>query len=87
MKRQIVIEIDEEDYRAIKNKKVAGDLTIPYVFDAIRNGAPLPKGHGKIMDEKEFCRNLRKYYRHDLTPICKAFADTTAIVEIDEEGE
>lgn len=25
-------------------------MTIPYVFNAIRNSTPLPKGHGRLID-------------------------------------
>ncbi len=38
---ELVIKIDEEDYKAIKNMSVVGDMTIPYVFNAIRNGTPI----------------------------------------------
>lgn len=47
---QIVIDIPEEDYKAIKNMSVVGDMTIPNVFDAVRNGIPLPKGTKRIVD-------------------------------------
>lgn len=46
---ELVIKIDEEDYKAIKNMSVVGDMTIPYVFNSIRNGTPQPKD-GKWID-------------------------------------
>ena len=49
---QIVIDIDEEQYNTIKS-----DLynTFPvemkkWGLEAIRNGTPLPKGHGRLID-------------------------------------
>ena len=47
---QIVIDIPEIDYEYIKN-----DSSIPiaydnHVYDAIRNGTTLPKGHGNLID-------------------------------------
>ena len=50
---ELVIKIPKEDYKAIKNMQVVGDMTITYVFDAIRNGTPLPKGHGRLIDANE----------------------------------
>lgn len=47
---ELIIKIPKEDYKAIKNMAVVGDMTIPYVFNAIRNGTLLPKGHGKLVD-------------------------------------
>lgn len=47
---ELVISISQEDYEAIKSSSIAGDMTIPYVFEAIRNGTPLQKGHGDLKD-------------------------------------
>ena len=45
---QIVIDIHEKDYQAIKNGH------IPFsVLDAIMKGIPLPKGHGRLIDESD----------------------------------
>lgn len=42
---EIVIKISEEDYQLLK------DGHIPFnVLDKLMNGAPLPKGHGRIGD-------------------------------------
>lgn len=50
---ELVINISQEDYEAIKRGSVVGDMTIPYVFEAIRNGVQIPEGHGRIIDEKD----------------------------------
>lgn len=47
---QIVIDIPEDRYRQIKDMPNAFGSDI---CKAIRNGIPLPKGHGKLVDEKE----------------------------------
>lgn len=42
---KIVIDIHEKDYQSIKNGQ------IPFsVIDAVKNGTPLPKGHGRLID-------------------------------------
>lgn len=45
---EIVIEIPEEEYKSIQDK----DFCISYMemYNAIRNGTPLPKGHGRLVD-------------------------------------
>lgn len=49
---QIVIEISEEDYKLIKSY---GEGSTNYhislnLYDAVKNGTPLPKGHGRLID-------------------------------------
>ena len=43
---QIVIEMSEEDYRKVKD----GRASVSSMRDAIINGTPLPKGHGRLID-------------------------------------
>ena len=45
---QIVIDISEEEYNAIKENDMG--FYNGHFFRMIRNGTPLPKGHGKIID-------------------------------------
>lgn len=49
---QIVIEISEEDYKLIKSY---GEGSTNYrislnLYDAVKNGTILPKGHGRLID-------------------------------------
>jgi hypothetical protein len=44
---QIVIDIPSEMYNDIKSGK---DGYSNYVHTAVRNGTPLPKGHGRLID-------------------------------------
>ena len=45
---QIVIDIPEETYEYLKDY----DTGITVVDNAVINGIPLPKGHGRLIDEK-----------------------------------
>lgn len=47
---QIVIDIPEEIY-----KKTQNDVYVIYdkMYHAIKNGTPLPKGHGRLIDADE----------------------------------
>ena len=43
---QIVIDISEDDYRKVQD----GRASVSMMRKAIRNGTPLPKGHGRLID-------------------------------------
>lgn len=47
---QIVIEIDEKTYEIAKRHGLYG---YPHLSRAIANGKPLPKGHGRLIIEKD----------------------------------
>ena len=42
---KIVIDIDEKIYNDIRSKNEHGKI-----FNAVKNGTPLPKGHGRLID-------------------------------------
>ena len=49
---QIVIDINDNEYIGIKeypNNITSYPVTI-HIYDAIRKGIPLPKGHGRLID-------------------------------------
>ena len=51
---QIVIDIPEEWYRWAKFKNIDnGSMVSKAILDAIGNGTPLPKGHGRLIDADE----------------------------------
>lgn len=50
---QIVIEIPEKIYKAIQDNTYCG-ISNSDMYDAIRNGIPLPKGHGRLIDADAF---------------------------------
>lgn len=83
---QIVIDIPEEIYDSacatnnIWNMRMAG-----FVCSAIASGTPLPKGHGRILDEKEIL-NTEKHDGgwYDLVDLPEYIAGISAIVEADK---
>lgn len=56
---QIVIDIDENIYQKIKETYTVisgrkNGKRIDYIlFNAVYNGTPLPKGHGRLFDERD----------------------------------
>ena len=95
---QIVIDIDEEKYDVIKS-----DLynTFPaemkeWGLEAIRNGTPLPKGHGRLGDLDELEKRIDNYIKHHAHMmdefivlienfILDGIKDTPTVVEADKE--
>ena len=58
---KIIIDIPEEEYRKVQN----GRASISMMRNTIRNGIPLPKGHGRLIDADVFEKRLmdaRSYY-------------------------
>ena len=74
---QIVINISEDDYNNIKN--YTGFLA--YYEYLIKNGIPLPKGHGRLIDEKDL--SLMTVHLIDGMLVC----DAPTIIEADRSEE
>lgn len=56
---QIVIKMPEEMYKQIIDKNGINTMLIPY-SDIIRNGTPIPKGHGALKDADELHNIFKK---------------------------
>lgn len=87
---QIVIDIHERDYQSMLNGH------IPFsVLDAIRNGTPLPKGHGRLGDLDELEQRISNFVEHDAKTtdeytvvrqrfIVDGIRETSTIIEADK---
>lgn len=57
---QLVVKISEEDYKILIN---INDSSLPSIiarmnfYKALKNGTPLPKGHGNLVDTNELIEN------------------------------
>lgn len=80
---EIVIDIHERDYQSMLNGLVSYS-----VLDAIRNGKPLPKGHGRLIDADEIKFENREFDTYeDYSRAFDAIDYAETIVEADKEGE
>ena len=61
---QIVIEIPEDTYKATCNENMLPP-DVRNVVDAIKNGTPLPKGHGRLIDADRFLKRVKKDREHE----------------------
>lgn len=60
------------------------------IADAIKNGTPLPKGCGRLIDAREYENSIRKHYFDNATVIrCTeiALGNAQTIIEADKENE
>lgn len=83
---QVVIDINENLYKAIKDNEF--NIYGGRVYKMIRNGVPLSKGHGRILDEKDILdteNNDGGWY--DLTDMTEYIAGVKAIIEADNGNE
>ena len=81
---ELVIKIDEETYKNIQSENFWLDsgLTLSNAYDFIKNGTPLPKGHGDLIDRGELLKEPMDTanYPSNYVRIAKA------IIEADEEA-
>ena len=75
---QIVIDIDEKIYQEAK-KSGYSHLYDEEVANAVANGTPLPKGHGRLIDEKDL--SLMTVHMIDGIFVC----DAPTIIEAESE--
>ena len=86
---QIVIKIPKKVYKAICDKNALG-CDIGDIKNMIRNGTPLPKGHGRLIDESKITtvyfhkeegswKNIK--YEHSIID----YTDAPTIIEADKE--
>ena len=57
---KLVISISEDSYKATCNGYML-PLDVENVVQGIKNGIPLPKGHGNLVDYEELKHNAREY--------------------------
>ena len=82
---QIVIDIPEK-YKDLLDKGEADGSIRKSILLAVSNGTPLPKGHGRILDEKDILdtkNNDGGWY--DLVDMPEYIAGVKAIIEADKE--
>lgn len=84
---QVVVNILEQDY-----ERVVHGIRMPVarVRDAIRNGTILPKGHGRLFDERDIVNGNYEIIGnriYELEPVLEADKENNNIVEKNGEGK
>lgn len=78
---ELVIRIPKEIYSRILERNRIHTFDNETVCDAIKNGTPLPKGHGRLVDEKDL--SLMTVHMIDGMFVCTA----PTILEADKKYE
>jgi hypothetical protein len=86
---KIVIDIHERDYQWIKENPLTYDSEY---CEAIRNGTPLPKGHGRLIDADaiiaEATESMKYPANHEYMECVIAYMNLApTIIEADKESE
>ena len=78
---QIVIEITDEMYQAVKDGMWCGN---ELWYNALKNGIPIPKGHGRLIDGDELEKFvIEKYSEGEQLAI--GISDAPTVIEADTE--
>lgn len=97
---QIVIDISKEDYNYLKNTSFVeeektmlhqsasdrkGTMLLFRLIDSIKNGTPLPKGHGRLIDADKLIAEYNKCgcYPDEIKAIC----EEPTVLKSDKEVE
>lgn len=85
---KLIIDISEDDYRKVQD----GRGSVSMMRKVIRNGTPLPKGHGRLIDADAFSGDM--FCDADMTnqhtcyySIRKLLDSAHTIIEADNESE
>lgn len=87
---KIMIDISEKDYRRIKDIPDAFDSLTSRAYKSIKNGVPLPKGHGRLIDADKLhhCDCKGNFNECDVCvndELCNLINDADTIIEADKE--
>ena len=82
---QIVIDMPDTEYQRLIAQDGMSHTDAEIVVNAFYSGTPLPKGHGRLIDEKIA---YKKFYSRCLAKVAtEVFTETPTIIEADAESE
>lgn len=79
---KLIIDIPEDMFEWFKNGEIIDEYDKSALKQVFKNGTPLPKGHGKIIDVNEAINYIDDYAFGFFS-----FDDVPAIIEADTESE
>ena len=90
---KLVIEIPEEDYNNIEpflnGETIKGGFNLFKALEIIKNGKPLPKGHGRLGDLDALQKEVSSLGMNDYEPsdFIDEINNADTIIEADKESE
>lgn len=82
-----MIDIDDEDYKRIQDISDVFNSLTSRTYSAIRNGTPLPKGHGRLIDADALYNDLEFPTKQFAEAFKEILNDTPTIIEADKEND
>lgn len=83
---KFVINLTEKECKAIK----AGEMSLLPLLQIIKNGTPLPKGHGDLKDASKMIADLNTVridnYSETIEWTCNVIDSYPTIIQADKEG-
>lgn len=92
---KIVIDIPDEDYKRIKDMPDAFNSLTSRAYKSIKNGTPLPKGHGRLIEADEVSKGKFHFEcecdcavcSHSRNCECDLINSIPTVIEADKEGQ
>ena len=81
---QIIIDIPDRIY---KRQGYLNIIDSDILRNALKNGTPLPKGHGRLIDADAFGKELHRYTEAPYQYALKVFNDAPTIIKADISGK
>lgn len=83
---QIVIDIPHRVYKMLQNGHKMSLIDVDILEGAIRNGTPLPEGHGRLIDGDDLLTQAKADGAYDYVS-AREIANAPTIIEADKEGD
>lgn len=87
---ELVIKIDDEDYKRIQDTPDAFNSLTSRTYSAIRNSTPLPKGHGRLISEEDMLSVIifsKLFDNAKVGEVKEVLLNLPTIIEADTESE
>lgn len=82
---EIVIKIPEAAYKILKSDKGIDWLGAEHILNAVANGTPLPKGHGRLIDADALKEEWKEGFHKKI--VDALMDDAPTIIEADGGNE
>ena len=81
---KIVIDIKDDNYYDIIGDALIGEFTTREVINAVKDGTPLPKGHGRLIDADALIQELSVVSSRPVKSQLYILREAPTIIEADK---
>ncbi|MBR0090199.1 MAG: hypothetical protein IJP92_00655 [Lachnospiraceae bacterium] len=90
MNMKIAIDIPEY-VKTVIDRNGTNEIFAEALWQAVKNGTPLPKGHGRLLDERKMLERLKEWKTNDVMDVAhynftfQRIIESPTIIEADKE--